>query len=284
MKTISAVMPVYNEEALLEATLKNIYPYVDEIVVVDGGPDGKSTDGTAEIAKACDKVKYCEGVYTTLDGAWDSPSQRNHGILEATGDVILPISADVMFLGLDYLREAIAEEKYKVFFCTALEFWCDINHLRLQDDNTASLTMQSSAVSAMAIDLSLKPHYGEDFQLQTDRIVAPDRKIFPQVFKFHLGFIRPFAQQVEKHIRHIRQHRWGDIGEKLMRGAERGLAQWAILHVLGYSDMPKIAWAGAMPGELQECKNMTYNYGAQEVIAKFESDYGVSLLRAGGVK
>ncbi len=45
--SISLCMITLNEEKYLKKALKNVSPFVDEIVIVDGG----STDRTAEIAR-----------------------------------------------------------------------------------------------------------------------------------------------------------------------------------------------------------------------------------------
>lgn len=47
-KTISVIIPAFNEEKLIEKVLKTIPPFVDHIVVVDDA----SSDGTGEVVKA----------------------------------------------------------------------------------------------------------------------------------------------------------------------------------------------------------------------------------------
>jgi len=55
----------YNEECLIGASLKSIYDYVDEIIVVDGSSFGPSTDKTAEIAVSMGKkVKLFKGTFS----------------------------------------------------------------------------------------------------------------------------------------------------------------------------------------------------------------------------
>lgn len=75
----------YNEEYLIGASLKSVYDFVDEIIVVDGSAYGPSTDRTAERALAVgEKVKLFKGTFTLPiarpDGstylAWGERDQR----------------------------------------------------------------------------------------------------------------------------------------------------------------------------------------------------------------
>lgn len=86
MKKISAIVPVYNEESLIGPCIRHLEPFVDEIIVVDGGPTGLSTDKTAEIVESFDKTVYVSGTFKTIPGAWDAGSQKNQGISVANGD------------------------------------------------------------------------------------------------------------------------------------------------------------------------------------------------------
>ena len=276
MKRISAILKVYNEEKLLPAVIENIEPHVDEIVVVDGSALGASTDRTKEIAVACDKVVYESGTFKTLDGAWDMATQGNTAIANATGDILLFVSADMLFVGLEHFRETVQGSSGRIFFFTTLEFWRDTHHLRLYSPDTDVLTVPSSILEPAAIDRTLNPYYEENGAFNLDDASLEDRVILPQTIRFHLGWIRPFKQQVDKHIRHVKQHRWGDQGEKLLRGGERGLEQWAIKQVLDYEGSPSIAFSGDLPIAMAKLKGMKSNDGADAVLGAFKQRYGIS--------
>ncbi|MHC4464713.1 MAG: glycosyltransferase, partial [Planctomycetota bacterium] len=93
---------------MLPGLLANISSHVDEIIAVDGSPDGPSTDGTKEILQQADKVTYIADTYKTANGiGWDMARQRMDAINLATGDIYFFVSADMLFMRLEQLREAV---------------------------------------------------------------------------------------------------------------------------------------------------------------------------------
>lgn len=97
MKTISTVLIVKNEEAMLARCLESVKDS-DEIIVVDTG----SIDNTVEIAK-----KYTDKVYTDFTWCDDFAKARNHAKSKATGDYILSIDADEYCHDFSKVREAV---------------------------------------------------------------------------------------------------------------------------------------------------------------------------------
>lgn len=90
MIKISIIIPSYNQQDYLpeaiESALVN-HPY--EVIVIDDG----STDGSLEIARSyASKIKVIAQVNKGLASA------RNTGIMNATGDYILPLDADDILL------------------------------------------------------------------------------------------------------------------------------------------------------------------------------------------
>ncbi|WPC41068.1 glycosyltransferase [Clostridium sp. JS66] len=81
---ITLCMIVKNEEINLRKSLKAVYPFIDEIIVVDTG----STDKTKDIAKG-----FTDKVY---DFEWcnDFAKARNFAISKASNDWILVLDAD----------------------------------------------------------------------------------------------------------------------------------------------------------------------------------------------
>jgi len=265
---------------LLPGLLENISPHVDEVVIIDGGPDGPSTDATEEIARDCEKVIYQNGQFATLDGAWDRAAQRNTALTVSTGDIVLFVSADMLFSGMERLRDTIDTESRRIVFCPTVEFWGDTKHLRLYGDDDNILALESSLLEPTMIDRRYNPYYAENGPLMIEDASFEDRIQAPFVVKFHLGWIRPFRQQVDKHIRHVKQHRWADVGEKLLQGTERGLEEWAIREVLSYAKAPSILYSGPLPAEMNGVASMTYNDGADEVLEDFRQKHSMSVFQS----
>lgn len=84
---VSVVIPVFNEEAAIDALLHQLeqQPLIDEIVVVDDG----STDRTASIVQAHSSVKLVSHPYNIGNGA-----AIKSGVRASTGDIILLMDAD----------------------------------------------------------------------------------------------------------------------------------------------------------------------------------------------
>jgi len=99
MKTISIVIPTYNEEDHLPAILSSIKNQTlqpEEVIV----SDNHSTDKTREIAKSFGTV--------IVDGGLPGPG-RNRGAEVASGDYILFLDADVILHDVDFLKKALLE-------------------------------------------------------------------------------------------------------------------------------------------------------------------------------
>lgn len=95
--TISVVMIVKNEEAMLAHCLESVKE-ADEIIICDTG----SQDNTVEIAR-----KYTNKVYTDFTWCDDFAKARNHAKSKATSDWILSIDADEYCHNFSKVREAI---------------------------------------------------------------------------------------------------------------------------------------------------------------------------------
>lgn len=99
MKTVSVVMIVKNEEALLARCLESVKD-ADEIIICDTG----SEDGTIDIAK-----RYTDKVFTDFVWCDDFSKARNHAKSKATKDWVLSIDADE-FLSVPFqqVRDTVA--------------------------------------------------------------------------------------------------------------------------------------------------------------------------------
>ena len=110
---ISACMMVQDEAVCISRCLDNIYEYVDEIIVIDGG----SIDDTKEIVSSYDKVVLHE---IPFDGNFSN--QRNAAIERAHYDWIFIIDADEYCYSyvLEQLRNLTENKAYQDY--DAFEF------------------------------------------------------------------------------------------------------------------------------------------------------------------
>lgn len=95
--TISAVLIVRDEAAVLEPCLESIAPVADEIVVVDTG----SSDKTIDIAR---RFTGCIFAFVWID---DFAAARNVALSHATGAYVLQIDADERLLDPEHARERL---------------------------------------------------------------------------------------------------------------------------------------------------------------------------------
>ena len=118
MRSLSIVIPAYNEEARLPATLERVLDYLEgkqfpfaEIVVVDDG----SVDATASLVERCERDH--PGVRLVRNpGNRGKGFTVRHGALESKGEWILTTDADLSApIGeLDKLIDAAEREDAKV--------------------------------------------------------------------------------------------------------------------------------------------------------------------------
>ena len=96
-RRITVVIPCLNEEAAIGEVLREVPPFVDEIIVVDNG----STDRTATIARDMGAL-----VISELNRGYGRAYKS--GFLRATGDIIVTLDGDHSYPvdALSYLLEA----------------------------------------------------------------------------------------------------------------------------------------------------------------------------------
>jgi len=87
---ISVIIPTYNEEAHIKATIRRLWEYdetnlIKEVIIADGG----STDDTVTIAKA-------EGVKVIVSPKKGRAAQMNYGAQHATSEIFYFLHADTL--------------------------------------------------------------------------------------------------------------------------------------------------------------------------------------------
>lgn len=93
MIKISCVIPLFNQAQYLSSAISSVLDQTQkayEIIVVDDG----SQDNSLEVARSFEK----DGIKVIHQTNRGLPSARNTGIMNATGDFVLPLDADDMLM------------------------------------------------------------------------------------------------------------------------------------------------------------------------------------------
>lgn len=254
---ISAVIPIYNDANFINLCLESIVDSVDEVIFVDGSPNGASKDEPESVINKKfpkEKIKFIYGTYGK-DGKWDRKSQVSAGYNEATCDYIMTFSVDMILTNAYVLKNL--PDKYDEVWVNAFDFWMDTNYMRVENENPTKLVCLCS--SRKSID---------------------DTKLFysdkPKIFlhnssRYHFGWIRPFGQQIAKHVRHIKEGAWGDLGKEVNKLGDRAIEAWAIHHVLRYDRSSKVQVSN-LAGTIS-LSEMNYLDGYKEYQKEYEERY-----------
>lgn len=100
---ISVLTVVYNEEQILPFMLEGVIPSSDEIIIVDGGPQGPSTDNTPNIVREfilsySHKMRYLQGTFVRSDiPVWDEGDARKNTLDATDADYLVILDGDEVF-------------------------------------------------------------------------------------------------------------------------------------------------------------------------------------------
>ncbi len=133
---LSTHLLVRNEAELIDLYLDNTLPYVDELIIIDGG----STDGTLGRirARGSDKIRLFVWPQQgpQFSAGWREPDRRNAAIALTGREWILKKDADEFFREADYawIRTRMAGRRDRIVCFPRLNFWADVDHVRLDTD------------------------------------------------------------------------------------------------------------------------------------------------------
>ena len=135
----SFVMIVLNGMPFIEASLKSIYDFAYEIVIIEGAvekcafaanPDGSSTDGTVEFIKAFPDP---ENKIKLIQGKWPEKCEmQNEGLNRVTGDYLWLIDSDEVYKKEDIttIYETLKQDTtIKQVTIPPIHFWKGFNHI-----------------------------------------------------------------------------------------------------------------------------------------------------------
>jgi len=275
MIPVSVIIPVYNEVFFLDNILHSLSPVVKEIILVDGGRRGCSTDGLTGLVATFDNVLLTQGAlagwFITEDGHWDKQTQMQAGLDLATTDIVLTFSADRIPVGIASIGDVVDSwdgEPYEgLARCT--EFWMDSKHLKSVaslDDNRVFST--PPIVFAPRAEVKVNPQ-GAFYVHEASREVREDMKFY------HFGWLRPFAEQVQKHIDHCVEGLMGIYSEQVLPQGYRVTESWAIHHTLSYRREDGIKYVADWPQELRTFEDMNYMDGYDEYVREYEERYEI---------
>jgi len=232
MSTLAMVVPVYNEEKLLPTFMANVFGHVDQIIFVDGSAEGVSTDNTAELIQkySANNIQYISGQYGRLK-VWDKKQQIKAGLDKVECDYVWLSSVDMLYRGLEDIKKVLNND-LDAIYGNCIEFWIDVKHIR----KVADTYIKSYCMVC-------KKEYARHYILGMNDDIAIDHEIMylSNTIMYHYGWVRPFDQQIRKHIRNVLTGGWGEIGYKLLQKGTKSLEAWAIYHVLKYRETPCIA-------------------------------------------
>lgn len=283
-KSFGAELNVYNEELFLKCCLDGLLPDIDECVILNGGPDGPSTDASFEIIEKYikmypDKIKYFEGFWANPDGTWDETSQVNFGFSHITTDFVIRTQCDMIF---DYgvvhkIKEAIQQFSHKKFFYAhEIDFFIDTNHIRLYDFPIENNMPHPVSVDPVAVSMESNPralHIGEArrFGMTADIDLPHDFQWLADVKKYHFGYVRPFKPTFFDVLALMKCGNLLPLDEMATLDNE-GYYRRALKHVLDYKNAPHFEYCGHFPDIALSLKGMSLFDGYEEFMEWFNAE------------
>lgn len=259
MPSLCMIMSVYNEAEMLkylEPTLR----HVDEAVIIEGGPIGLSTDNTAEIIREYQSrypIRFIQDTFRREDGGFDHASMKNMFFDHVKSDFIILQHADLLFRDescLTAIREAIDRFPEKmVFYWPALEFYRDMDHVLLHGFTKEPKFPRPSCLDALVFNMKMEPYFSNHPTVGMHYKVdwtSFDALLLPDVLSYHMAFVKPFPDQVEKHVRRITQRDWGSGGEQLLLAGYEAVFEAAVKAVETYDKQPSYDFFGRYPDVL----------------------------------
>lgn len=218
MTTLSVCYIVLDEAEFIEASIKSVIDFVDEVVIVDGG----STDGTLEIIDSF-KNKKIKVIHQKWNN--DFGIQRNNALAYATGDYVLQLDSDEILADNGFLLKEIIEKNpnIDVFDIEYIHFIRDLGHI----DATVPVHIgvnrlfkrQGTAYTRHLHELA------ENLNWTKDEHGNVKKGFINQVKLFHLGYLKGITTIAKKYQMNLQN--------KSPVHTKEYLRQWRNAHCFG---------------------------------------------------
>ncbi len=255
-KSISVCYIVYNEELFLKYSIKSIYNFADQIIIVDGSPQGASTDNTKTIVDSfgTEKIIYVQGTFM------DKKEQRNEYLKYITGDWILVVDGDEVYKysHLQRLRKII-ETRHDIvaIHFDFIHFWKDLKHYRVGNI--------FSDIPFRCYMYQKGMHYREHYLIANSDGQFID--YLPNVYydsiikAYHYGYVKPLQDIRAKMIYYAKR---GDAGSMHQKDPE-AFADYFIKNEWKLDRPDVYKYSGRHPFVIQQYIKAVKNKNEQEI-------------------
>lgn len=219
-------MIAYNEEWIIEASLRSVYDCVDKIIIINGGPRGPSTDDTVKIAKSVGpKIKIVDGTFRATEKYMFKKFQRQAYIDEmekGENNWCILHDADELYGREDlerlagYLRNA--DPKTMLFTPRVKQFFRDFQHIILGGE-----WQKSRAIGAFRLTKDVRQGlHNEVFVGKTllNKAKPPIRIVLNDVGYYHYGHAINFEKATKKCRDYFHQSHYQGKHVRVMRKVE----------------------------------------------------------------
>jgi len=221
----------YNEEILIEASLRSVYDYVDEIIVIDGSYWGPSTDRTAEIVQSIGpKIKLFKETFNKVGITTAIERMQRQMYLDkmekGKNNWCITQDADEVWddgnIGrlIDYIRHADSQIIH--FRYMWLHFFMDCWHYLSGVKASKPRPMGAFRLlpGTKQLDYGASLRIGNS-NVTVDRLKPPKGVVLKDVKIFHYGH----ARTRERHIFKAHYNFMRDIGKRRSKSGYR-IDQW----------------------------------------------------------
>lgn len=227
-------------------------------MVIEGGSNGLSTDNSIKIVRS-----FYKDAKIVETPTWSRSTPLKDFLQYAEGELIMRISADMLFSNSEALRTAIDSTEGKMYMCQLLDLWLDQSHIKSNGDDSATFRYVPIVSRKDIISQGLS----------VDDMAGEEQVYVAQAAVYHFGWLRPFKDQVDKHIVHMLAGNWGDIGNSIRKLGEQAMESWAVHHTMRYKQSRGITTF--IPADIrEEIKDMSYMQGFDKYTESYEKKYG----------